>query len=126
MPVHLVLQLYKMNVGECTRENMLDQALHALSNAYRRELLVALLEHNPQDDTDLDPLGVVDADDDAHATDADDVANTTEVDLVHTHLPVLEQMGYISWNSDTGEISRMQAVSPLPQGATQAEGRVAQ
>jgi len=39
-----------------TRSEPLDSALEALSNQYRRHLLVALRESNPQDDDDIDPL----------------------------------------------------------------------
>ena len=36
-----------------------DDVLYALSNRYQRELLLALLEHNPQDDRDHDPLNLL-------------------------------------------------------------------
>lgn len=74
-----------------------DQVLSALSHPYRRELLVALTAHNPQDDDDIDPLGLLENGGEASAL---------EVDLVHNHLPKLEEMGYITWDYDTGEISK--------------------
>ena len=31
---------------------------------------------------------------------------TVQLELVHNHLPKLEEAGYIEWDQDTGEISR--------------------
>lgn len=69
----------------------------ALSNPYRRQLLVALLDHNPQDDHDRDPLNIV----------SDNVdPEVPEITLRHSHLPKLEQMGFITWDRETKEISK--------------------
>jgi hypothetical protein len=78
-------------------EGTFDELLGVLSNPYRRQLLIALLEHNPQDDSNRDPLDIVTPEG------GPDVLNT---ELVHHHLPKLEDMGYISWNRDTNEISK--------------------
>ena len=69
----------------------------ALSNPYRRQLLVALLDHNPQDDEDSDPLNIV----------ADDEENKEilQSQMVHTHLPKLEEMGFIEWDREENRIS---------------------
>lgn len=83
------------------------QMLSALSDPYRRQLLLALRDHNPQDDDDLDPLGLLD-----EGAEADVI----EVELVHMHLPKLDEMGYITWNRDTGKISkgpRWDEIAPL-------------
>lgn len=74
-----------------------DELFAALSSPYRRQLLVALLEHNPQDDDDRDPLNIV----------ADDVEpEVLEIELLHKHLPKLEEMAFITWNRETDEISK--------------------
>ncbi|WP_340102166.1 DUF7344 domain-containing protein [Salinibaculum salinum] len=74
-----------------------DALFEALSDPYRRQLLVALLDHNPQDDSDRDPLNVV----------SDDVEpEVLETALFHSHLPKLEEMGYIRWDRDSNEISK--------------------
>jgi len=72
-------------------------ALSALGDPYRRQLLLALTEHNPQDDDDVDPLDLV------AEKDEPSVLNT---ELVHIHLPKLEDMGYITWNRTTNKISK--------------------
>lgn len=74
-----------------------DDLFEALSNPYRRQLLVALLEHNPQDDYDRDPLDLV----------SDDIEpDVLELHLFHSHLPKLEEMDFITWDRETNEISK--------------------
>jgi len=75
----------------------LGSALAILSDKYRRELLLALLAENPQEDDDRDPLNVID----------DDIEpEVLEIELFHKHLPKLESAGYIEWNRETGKISK--------------------
>ena len=78
-------------------DTLWDNALDALSNPYRRQLLVALLEHNPQDDSDHDPLH--------NAPDAEESENL-QTELIHNHLPKLEEMGFIVWDRETNEIKK--------------------
>lgn len=87
----------RISVINTLREQPFDAVLAALSDPYRRQLLVALLDHNPQDDDDRDPLGIL------AAADEPDVL---EIELIHNHLPRLEEMGYITWNRTTNEISK--------------------
>lgn len=79
-----------------------DGALEALKHRYRRRLLVALLDHNPQDDDDAqeaeNALGTV--------TGADTDEELIETELVHNHLPKLEDLGYIRWDREAGTISK--------------------
>lgn len=82
---------------ESNRETVFDVALSALSNPYRRQLLVALLDHNPQDDADRDPLDLLSENDES---------TVLQTELGHHHLPKLDEMGYISWNRTTNEISK--------------------
>ena len=76
---------------------MVDEIFEALSNPYRRQLLLSLLEHNPQEDDDRDPLNVISADTEPEVL---------ETELVHSHLPKLEEMGFISRDERTDEISK--------------------
>lgn len=93
MPISLLSRSSTRRVED---QNWRD-ILTALSNPYRRQLLVALLDHNPQDDEDLDPLDVV--------GDSQQEIEVLESELVHVHLPKLESMGIVAWDRETGEIS---------------------
>lgn len=88
----------------------LDIVLDALANTYRRRLLTALLEHNPQDDEDSHlPTDVSIADEDLEQL---------KVHITHIHLPKLEDAGLIEWDRDTNEIrkgSQFEEIRPLLQ-----------
>jgi hypothetical protein len=84
-------------VSKNKRAHPFDAALDAFTDPYRRQLLVALLEHNPQDDADRDPLNLLSETEEAE---------TLQIELIHSHLPKLEDMGYIKWRRDTNEISK--------------------
>ena len=76
----------------------LDRFLDVLANKYRRRLLVALLEHNPQDDEDPqipDDVGITDED-------LDDLM----MQMSHVHLPKLEEAGFIEWDRDTNAVRK--------------------
>lgn len=83
-------------VSKSEKDTKLGQALEALSDRYRRELLLALLIENPQSDDDRDPLDIIDPPDEP---------DVLEAELFHNHLPKLESMGYIEWDRDTGQIA---------------------
>jgi hypothetical protein len=84
------------------RQRSMDGVLDALGHTYRRRLLLALSEHNPQADDDAqgraDALrAVVEGETDSEAV---------EVALQHGHLPKLQEYGYIEWDQETGEITK--------------------
>ncbi|WP_436925196.1 hypothetical protein [Halosimplex amylolyticum] len=64
----------------------------------RRKLLVALLEHNPQNDR---PVVVGDGDGDGAA-----IAVEQLVQMQHVHLPKLEEYGFIDWDEDAHEVAK--------------------
>lgn len=68
----------------CSFDDMLD----ALADVQRRTLLVALLEHNPQDDT---PVVVADLESQTDALER-------LISMQHVHLPKLAEYGFIDWN----------------------------
>jgi hypothetical protein len=73
-----------------------DDALDAVGHVQRRNLLVALLGHNPQDDS---PAIIVDSKDEA-------VIVERLVAMNHIHLPKLEEYGFIEWDQDTLEVRK--------------------
>ena len=80
------------------KEESWYHSLEALEHPYRRQLLVTMLEQNPQDDDDVDPLDSVDY----SAADAEQL----QIALRHVHLPKLEQRGFITWDRRRGAISK--------------------
>jgi hypothetical protein len=75
-----------------------DTVFTALSDPYRRELLVALLKANPQDDEDIDPLNT--------ASDFEKETDILKIEMFHTHLPKLEEEGFIEWDREAGQIRK--------------------
>lgn len=73
----------------------LDETLHVLSHIQRRSLLVALLDHNPQDDSPV-------------AVGSEEAVDSVErlVEMRHVHLPKLEEYGFITWDRDSNEVSK--------------------
>ncbi len=73
-----------------------DKLLEALADPYRRELLLALTEHNPQDDSDSDPLNI-------HPDGADEFS---QLNIFMGHLPKLDELGIIDWDQDEDQITK--------------------
>ena len=71
-----------------------QSVLDALRDKHRRRLLVALLEHNPQEEVTI-PEGV-----DMGEADRELV----KAQMYHTHLPRLDELGIIRWNRDENEV----------------------
>jgi hypothetical protein len=71
-----------------------DRMLDALGDVQRRKLLIALLEHNPQDDR---PAVIAGSDTE------DDVADRL-LDMRHNHLPKLTAYGLIEWDRGAHEV----------------------
>lgn len=71
-----------------------DEMVDALGDVQRRKLLVALLYHNPQDDT---PVIVADSEADSEAI---------ERLMIHTHLPKLVEYGFIEWDREADEVRK--------------------
>lgn len=75
------------------QKDSLDVMLDALADVQRRRLLVALLQHNPQDDSPA----IIEED-----TDSLDAL----ISMRHVHLPKLQDYGFIDWNRETHEVTK--------------------
>jgi hypothetical protein len=85
----------------------MDELFEALSNVHRRRLLVALIDHNPQRDS-------VDVPEVVH--EGEKALETLQIEFYHSHLPKLEESGFIGWNRDTHEVvkgPRFDEIRPL-------------
>ena len=81
----------------------MDRLLDALSSQRRRLILFTLERGYTANESDLVFRGPGDQDD-------------VEEELLHHHLPKLEEAGYIEWDRETGEISkgpRYDEIEPL-------------
>jgi hypothetical protein len=74
----------------------LDGALDALADVQRRNLLLSLLDHNPQDDT---PVVV-------GASESDVEALESLTTMRHVHLPKLVEYGFVKWDEEHNEVSK--------------------
>ena len=87
---------------------MLDEAFSALSNVHRRRVMMSLAEHNPQKDTSIH------VPEDVHVGEKE--LDDLQIELYHTHLPQLEEAGFIRWKKDEHEIvkgPRFEEVRPV-------------
>jgi len=87
-----------------------SRAFDALANSYRRQLLLALYDENPQDDDDLDPLDLL-----VEGETIEDLT-ATRIELTHTHLPKLADVGFIEWDRELGKLSKgpnWEEIAPL-------------
>jgi hypothetical protein len=85
----------------------MDEVFKALANVYRRRLLVALIEHNPQRDSVVVPEDI---------DEGEQALETLQTKFYHHHLPLLEDAGFIRWKQDTHEVikgPRFDEIRPL-------------
>jgi predicted transcriptional regulator len=92
------------------QEGSLDTFFEILANTYRRQLLFSLLEHDRLDD-DYSPTS-------ADVTSSDDQESQRSIQMIHTHLPKLDDADIIEWNQDNQTVrkgSRFDEIRPLVQ-----------
>lgn len=75
---------------------MNDNIFDALRDEHRRELLLDLLEHNPQSVTKQSIAN--------GRTERADADRQLQIAMYHTHLPKLEDYGFIQWNEDENDV----------------------
>lgn len=85
-------RLRSMTIG--TETVSFDDIVEAMAHIQRRKLLLALLEHNPQDD---EPVIIADSD-----SEADAVGRL--ISMNHVHLPKLVEYEFIEWDKETHEV----------------------
>jgi len=81
----------------------MDRILGTLSDSHRRILLLLLKRGGVLTESDMMVRGSRDKEAVKH-------------ELIHTHLPMLEEAGYIEWDPETGTISegpRFDEIAPL-------------
>lgn len=83
-------------MAQATLQPSFNEMLDALASVKRRTLLVALLEHNPQD---VSP--VVDTDDETERA-----VKKQRLAMKHFHLPKLTALGFIEWDRENGDVSK--------------------
>ncbi len=86
---------------------MNDNTFDALAHEQRRTLLLDILESNPQDET----CGSL-----KRKSASTDAEHGGQMAMYHSHLPKLEDYGYIEWNKDTHEVvegPRFEEIRPL-------------
>ncbi|WP_420028725.1 DUF7344 domain-containing protein [Halorussus caseinilyticus] len=89
----------------------MSELFEILSHEYRRRILMAVAQHNPQDEDDITSESIADG----HEEDSD-ALDLLHQQLYHTHLPKLADTGFINWDRDTGTItrgSRFEEIRPL-------------
>ncbi|WP_225741388.1 DUF7344 domain-containing protein [Halorussus halophilus] len=92
-------------------EGSLSELFEILSHKYRRRILVAVAQHNPQDEDDITSESIADE----HEEDGD-ARDLLHLQLYHAHLPKLADAGFINWDRDTSTITRgarFKKIAPL-------------
>lgn len=87
--------------------SLLSEKFDILSHPARRRLLVALDAQNPRDEDDLASNSI--------AGDGENL-ELLEQEMYHSHLPKLEEAGFINWDRDRGTITRgprFEEIEPL-------------
>lgn len=74
---------------------MNETVFDALAHRQRREILISLLDHNPQDPSNLSnvPWDIPEGDEEM-------------IEKRHVHLPKLVDYGYIEWKQEAGVITK--------------------
>ncbi|WP_199722333.1 helix-turn-helix transcriptional regulator [Haloarcula sp. Atlit-120R] len=89
----------------------LNELFEILSHEYRRRILLAVAQQNPQDEDDITSEAVAEE----HGDDGDALEHV-KTGLHHVHLPKLADAGFIDWDRDSGTITRgprLEEIEPL-------------
>ena len=83
----------------------LDTLLSIMADKYRRRLLLALLEHNPQDDENTQLPA------DVSLKDAE--LEELQIHMTHKHLPKLAEAGVIEWDQEANVVKKGPAFTEI-------------
>ncbi|WP_335343067.1 transcriptional regulator [Halomontanus rarus] len=75
----------------------LDEFFRSIANAQRRRLLVHMLSHNPEDESKV-YTGDIEK--------SDEELSILLVQMEQTHLPLLEDYGFINWDRKNHEVTK--------------------
>lgn len=90
-----------MSENEGEADSSLSELFEILSHEYRRRVLMAVAQKNPQDEDDITSESVADE----HEPDGD-VLEHVRLQLRHSHLPKLAEAGFVDWDADSGIVTR--------------------
>lgn len=85
------------NDGHAERSVDLDAVFRALSHTTRRRVLATVMKDNPRSADEFETI--------EFGPDGSD-EETISVELRHTHLPHLDDAGFIDWDEETGTVTR--------------------
>jgi DNA-binding transcriptional ArsR family regulator len=91
------------------RDSSLSELFEILSHEYRRRILIAVGQHNPQDIDDITSESIADGAE-------DEPLEVLQQRLFHVHLPKLDKAGFVNWDQDTGVVTRgprFEEIEPL-------------
>lgn len=83
-----------------SRHERTDRVFEVMSHRDRRRLLVALRKHTDTEDPQYD-VGAL-----SEAIVQDGDAEQAQVQMVHRHLPKLEDFGYVRWDREAGTVEK--------------------
>lgn len=82
----------------------LDQVFSALAHPTRRRILTAIMDDNPRRQEAFEAV-------EFRSDDA--TRETIEIELRHSHLPHLDEAGFVDWRRRTGEVTRGEAFEEI-------------
>jgi hypothetical protein len=89
----------------------MDELFEIFSHEHRRRVLVALADHNPQDEDEIVSASIA-----GENEASDEALEHLRTELHHTHLPKLAEAGFVDWDSDADTVTRgprFEEVEPL-------------
>ncbi|WP_416841392.1 hypothetical protein [Haloferax sp. DFSO52] len=87
-----------MSSRSAKREPTASNVFDALANRRRRQLLFSLFDADTDTDETIDPVELI-----ADVAEIPD-SQATSIELHHVHLPQLDTLGFIEWDSETNEV----------------------